>query len=71
MDKRQGETISEDEFAELTALTDQLEAYGARRLEALVELAELRGITLDKLTEDLGIRPSELDRQLAAPRWSD
>lgn len=40
---------------ELLEITDQVEQRDAQRLNALVELAQLRGTTLDTLLEPLGI----------------
>lgn len=55
--KRQTEELEESERTELISLTDQLEAYGARRLEALVELAKIRGQTVESLMQQFEIRP--------------
>jgi hypothetical protein len=56
--KRQAETISSEEIQELIQITDQVEQRDAQRLAALVELARLRGTTLDALMATLGIAPS-------------
>lgn len=61
VEERRNESISEDQLSELIHLTDQSEAYGVRRLEALVELAKIRGVALENLMEDLGIRPNEVE----------
>lgn len=53
---RDDETISAGEWQELAALTDQLELLHADRLGALVELAQLRGVTLDEVMSQLGIQ---------------
>jgi hypothetical protein len=56
VEKRDDETITEGEWQELAALTDRLELLHADRLAALVELAKLRGITLDEVMSQLGIQ---------------
>jgi hypothetical protein len=38
-------------------LTDQIEKSDARRVKYMTELAQLRGISLTALMEELGIRP--------------
>lgn len=53
--KREEETITDTEYAELTRLTDQVEERHAARMAALVELATLRGLPLPVLMEQLGI----------------
>ncbi|MCW5850462.1 MAG: STAS/SEC14 domain-containing protein [Anaerolineae bacterium] len=55
--KRDDETLGPDEYAELLTLSDQVEEYNAQRIGYLVELARLRGVSLDKLMSDLGIHP--------------
>jgi len=50
------ETISTAEHQELLILIDQIELEDARRLQHLVELAQLRGVTLDAVMEQLGLR---------------
>ena len=54
--KRQTETLTPDEYEELLRLTEAFEALNTQRLEALVELARLRGVALPVLLHDLGIR---------------
>ncbi len=53
--KREGDSISDTEYEELTNLTDQSEEIHAERMTAMVELAKLRGISLPVLMEQLGI----------------
>jgi hypothetical protein len=53
--KLQEETISERELQELQGLTSRLEWMSVERLEALVELAHLRGTDLDTLMRELGL----------------
>ncbi len=54
--KRRAETLTHDEQQELIALSDRIEEANARRIEYLVELARLRGTTLDELMGQLGIK---------------
>jgi len=56
IEKRDDETITTEEWQELASLTDQLELLHADRLAALVELAKLRGVTLDEVMNQLGIQ---------------
>jgi hypothetical protein len=56
--RRQAETLTEPERQELIALCDRLEEMNAARMEKLAELARLRGVTLDHVMDQLGIRRS-------------
>jgi iron-sulfur cluster repair protein YtfE (RIC family) len=56
IEKRDDEMITTEEWQELAALTDRLELLHADRLAALVELAKLRGVTLDEVMSQLGIQ---------------
>ncbi len=53
--QREEETISDTEYEELTRLTDRAEELHAERMAALVELAQLRGVSLPVLMDQLGI----------------
>ena len=55
--KRQAEALAEDEYAELTALSNRIQELNARRIERLAALARLRGTTLPDLLDQLGIVP--------------
>lgn|SRR5262249_22557594 len=55
-DKRDEGSLTEEESSELLSLSDRAERLHAERLEALSELARLRGTTLPALMEKLGIR---------------
>lgn len=55
--RRQAETLTPAEQDELIALSDQLEALNAQRLEALTELAQLRGESVPRLMAQLGLAP--------------
>jgi hypothetical protein len=54
--KRQSETLTAAEHAELLRLTDEVERQQADRLAALTEFARLRGTSLAAVMEQLGIR---------------
>jgi len=54
--KRRARTLSEEEHAELLRLSDQIEHLEAQRVEALAELASLRGTSLSRLMAELGIQ---------------
>ncbi len=56
--KRQSYTISEVELQELIRLTDESERLNVERLRHLLELAHLRGVTLDEVMAQLGIKPA-------------
>jgi hypothetical protein len=56
LEKRDDETLTEAEYAELLDISDQIEAFGVKRIEALAKLATLRQVPLLKLMDDLGIQ---------------
>jgi hypothetical protein len=56
LEKRDDETLTEAEYAELLDISDQIEAFGVKRIEALAKLATLRQLPLLKLMDDLGIQ---------------
>ncbi|MGF1567543.1 MAG: hypothetical protein ACFCVD_05670 [Nodosilinea sp.] len=53
----QHEAIAPEEHPELLQLIDVVEQADAARIEALVELAQLRGVTLPDLMTQLGLQP--------------
>lgn len=53
------EMISADEHQELLALIDEIELADANRLQALLELAQLRQVSLHELMHQLGIHPPQ------------
>jgi hypothetical protein len=53
--RRNNKLISADEFAELIALTEQMEINHVPRIEAVVELAQLRHSTPKAIIDELGI----------------
>lgn len=55
--KRQANALTENEYAELTTMSDHIEELNARRMEHLTELARLRGTKLPELLDQLGIVP--------------
>jgi hypothetical protein len=55
--KRQAEALTDQEYAELTALSNRIEELNAHRMERLSELARRRGTTLGELLDQLGITP--------------
>jgi len=54
--KRQAETLTPDEHKELLRLIEQSEKAEAARVEAMAQLARLRGVSLTTLMHDLGIK---------------
>lgn len=55
--KRREFAPTPSEHAELLQLVDESEAFTARRLEALVLLAQLRQVSLEDLMKQLGLKP--------------
>lgn len=60
-EKRDDESLTEEEQAELIEISNQMEMIGAKRLEALAKLADIRRIPLLKLMDDLGIQGASFD----------
>ena len=56
IEKFQARTIEEQEQKELLRMSDEIEQAGVRRLEYLVELSKLRGVSLQELMNQLGIK---------------
>jgi uncharacterized membrane protein YccC len=54
--KRRRAQLSPDEHAELLRLIDEVQAADVRYVEALSELAKLRGISLPELMSQLGLQ---------------
>lgn len=59
IDKRQNKSLTPQEYEELLQLTDQVELLDAKRVEYLLELAQIRNKPLTLLMEELGIHPPE------------
>jgi hypothetical protein len=55
-ERRSDETMTSAEHSELLELQQRLEALHAPRIKALAELAQLRGVTLTTVMEQLGIQ---------------
>jgi hypothetical protein len=55
--KRDIQAIEPQELIELIKLSDELESENATRIEALVQLAELRGMDIRTLKTELGLVP--------------
>jgi hypothetical protein len=55
--RRRALTLTPDEHEELLRLVDESEAFTVRRLEALVELSQLRQSSLPALMNQLGLKP--------------
>ena len=54
--KLHDETITPEEHAELLTFIDRLELADVERMQRLVALAQIRGVSVDTLMEQLGIR---------------
>ena len=54
--KRGARTLTPEEHAELLRLNDQVEQWEGKRLEALVQLARQRQMSLEAVMKDLGIQ---------------
>jgi hypothetical protein len=57
-EKRDSESLTPSEYAELLALTERIESFEVQRLEALPRLARIRGVPLKALVEALGLQPA-------------
>lgn len=55
-DKLHEETITSEEHVELLKLIDQIELADAERMRLLLELAQLRCLTVETLMDQLGLR---------------
>jgi thymidylate kinase len=56
--KRHAETLSPEEHEDLIQLSDRLEKLNVTRIQALIQLANLREQPLSDLMQNLGIRPN-------------
>jgi len=59
IEKRDDFTLTEAEYAELLDLSYEVEAANVERIKGLIELATLRGVSLDEVMDQLGIKPRE------------
>jgi hypothetical protein len=57
---RRAEKLTEQQHAALIQLGDKIEDANAKRLTHLWALAQLRGVSLEKIMQDLGIKPIEV-----------
>jgi hypothetical protein len=57
--KRRQKKLTRSEHQELLGLSQQMEQFDVERLRLLAELAQLRGLSLPELMQQLGIEPSE------------
>ena len=53
--KRHAETLTAEEQATLIEISDQIEQANTRRIQYLLELASLRGTSLEAVMQELGI----------------
>jgi hypothetical protein len=56
--KRHAETLSPEEHEQLIQLSDRLENLNVARIQALIQLANLRNQSLTDLMQTLGINPA-------------
>jgi hypothetical protein len=57
---RRAEQLTEQEHEALIQLGDKIENANAKRMTHLWSLAQLRGVSLDKIIQDLGIKPIDV-----------
>jgi hypothetical protein len=55
LEKRDARTLTPEEYQELLALTDQVEAFNVERVQALADLAQLRQVSLPEVMRQLGL----------------
>ena len=55
--KRREGSLTETEHKELLGLVEQTEKHDAHRVSALADLARARGVGLDQVMKDLGLKP--------------
>lgn len=60
-EKRDNDSLSDAERADLLRCSDQIELLGAQRLAALAQLADLRQVPLLQLMDDLGIQGASFE----------
>ncbi len=58
LEKRDAEMLSDEEHAELIALSDQIEEANVRRMEAVTELARIRKVTVPELMSTMELSPA-------------
>ncbi|MCB8943513.1 MAG: hypothetical protein H6658_07140 [Ardenticatenaceae bacterium] len=57
IEKRQAEQLTPAEQRTLINLSDQIEIANVQRMKALIQLSQLRQMSLDDLMDTLGIKP--------------
>lgn len=60
-EKKEQRSILPEELQELIQLTDAIELANAERLEHLIQLASIRGISVPTLMSQLGVKPANYD----------
>lgn len=55
--KRQSLEIEESELTQLIEMTEQMELWNVERIQALIELGQIRGRSLPEIMQDLDINP--------------
>ncbi len=58
IEKRKAETLTSIEHQQLIDISNEIEIANAERIKHLVELAQLREVSLKDLMHDLGIKPN-------------
>lgn len=58
LSKRDAENLSDNEQADLIALSDKLEEANVLRMEAVAELAQVRKVAVSELMSTLGLTPA-------------
>lgn len=56
IDLKKIETLSQEEYKALLYLSEKIDQLQAERIDYMAELAKLRGISLTKLMEDIGLQ---------------
>ena len=54
--RRRAEKLTPDELHELQTMIEEMEALSVKRLEALSQLAKMRGMSLDAVMRDLDVQ---------------
>lgn len=57
--KRQSLEIEESELTQLIEMTEQMELWNVERIQALIELGQIRGRSLPEIMQDLDINPPD------------
>ena len=53
--KSEAETLTNNELEDYQRLSNKMETLNVKRMSALAQLANLRGVSLDSLMEELGL----------------